>query len=955
MDYEIRNLGTEQFEHMAQSLVLKLLGADVGIFGPGPDGGREATFEGSIEWADGIPAAGSVADAKVWDGYVVAQAKFRSDELDPQNNFIWLRNTLTKELNLWDKDESRRKKLGRLPEYLLIITNVRLSSVENGGIDSISTFLDKRCSALGMKGWRLWHRDSISRLLDLCADVRAAYRGLLTTGDVLEGMKAWMVGDHSERVTAVVRSHAAKELLDDQWVRLGQAGEPESGKLALNRIAIDLPVVVSRPALEGPERKFEGTAIRHVLQAADLTFGGDNPFPLEHILLLGGPGQGKTRISQMLAQLYRLEFVRDVIATLPQNVRELAASADAHFAEQAIPRPKNRRWPFRIDLAKLADVKDEDYNRPIVQRIARELSRRGDSVSSTEVHRLLGAWPWLLILDGFDEVYAPEAREQVTSLINDFLIDAAARKADVFVVATTRPQGYGNELAGNGFRTVRLVSLGESRALEYAKTFARVRHEDDDVMYKQTIQRIGVALDDSESARLMRTPLQVTIMAILLERRASPPRDRAGLYDAYYETIYSREAAKQSHLGVLLSKHKEDIDAVHARVGFGLQNDTGHTSRYDQGMPKAAVRDIVRERLAAEGHTSSTLQRLTDQLLEATLNRLVLLVPVGMDNVGFELRSLQEFMAARELVGGADDAVLARMTKISTSGHWRNTWLLASALLFKNREYLRDALLGTVHDAGLSSTRMMVIPIEARLSMDLLVDGTGSQSPRYWRQLAEMAAGLLAYPAGRDTPVLQAAIESLGEDSLTNTIVIKAMNHAARSSFELRSHCYVLSASLVGGVGAIAARARQLVSAIELDEMQRSSLQGWSLTADFDARSQVLPTSRARHVADLVMSSVRRDNPEAPVLVEACSAFMSNVGSWNWSSFDADPDMILSPSGERDLQSAWSPLQVPDVADAIASAVMQLDAKAWQMSSLLRSLLATAVEMTPVQLDPVGD
>lgn len=44
--YDLSRLGNDRFEHMVQALSIGLLGPGVTIFGAGPDGGREATFNG---------------------------------------------------------------------------------------------------------------------------------------------------------------------------------------------------------------------------------------------------------------------------------------------------------------------------------------------------------------------------------------------------------------------------------------------------------------------------------------------------------------------------------------------------------------------------------------------------------------------------------------------------------------------------------------------------------------------------------------------------------------------------------------------------------------------------------------------------------------------------------------------------------------------------------------------
>ena len=46
VDYDLNRLGEREFEHLTQALALRVLGPGVEVFGDGPDGGREAAFEG---------------------------------------------------------------------------------------------------------------------------------------------------------------------------------------------------------------------------------------------------------------------------------------------------------------------------------------------------------------------------------------------------------------------------------------------------------------------------------------------------------------------------------------------------------------------------------------------------------------------------------------------------------------------------------------------------------------------------------------------------------------------------------------------------------------------------------------------------------------------------------------------------------------------------------------------
>ena len=73
-----------------------------------------------------------------------------------------------------------------------------------------------------------------------------------------------------------------------------------------------------------------------------------------------------------------------------------------------------------------------------------------------------------------------------------------------------------------------------------------------------------------------------------------------------------------------------------------------------RGFLATRIRSLVKARLEEEGHEGIVLDSLTDQIANAALERLVFLVGVEADQVGFEIRSFQEFMAAECLMDGSD-------------------------------------------------------------------------------------------------------------------------------------------------------------------------------------------------------------------------------------------------------------------------------------------------------------
>jgi hypothetical protein len=67
MRYNFGGLDSEQFEHLAQALLAKIIGPGITMFGAGKDGAREATYTGSAPYP---------TDSERWTGAWIFQVKY---------------------------------------------------------------------------------------------------------------------------------------------------------------------------------------------------------------------------------------------------------------------------------------------------------------------------------------------------------------------------------------------------------------------------------------------------------------------------------------------------------------------------------------------------------------------------------------------------------------------------------------------------------------------------------------------------------------------------------------------------------------------------------------------------------------------------------------------------------------------------------------------------------------
>lgn len=109
------------------------------VFGDGPDGGREATFEGKVPFPNSVNG---------WDGYGVVQAKYRQRSGDTKQDGNWAVKQLKDEIRKYIDPDSNLCK----PDYFIFATNVVLTPVsEKGSKDQVIAVLAERLRCLGLR------------------------------------------------------------------------------------------------------------------------------------------------------------------------------------------------------------------------------------------------------------------------------------------------------------------------------------------------------------------------------------------------------------------------------------------------------------------------------------------------------------------------------------------------------------------------------------------------------------------------------------------------------------------------------------------------------------------------------------------------------------------------------------------------------------------------------------
>ena len=656
-NYDLDRLGDQEFEHLVQALLKKIIGAGTTTFGDGPDGGREATYTGSAQYP---------SQTENWSGNWIFQAKFHNTRLigpDKARKQVLsdLRSELDKIVN----------KYGRSCDNYILATNVPLTSVpELGAHDKIAQtivpdFLDR------IPNIQVWGYDDIARFLDGSPEIRQTYLHLITPGDLIAELMDRSKAKKSSLAEAVllyVRTSFERE----QYAQLDQAGEIGERPMPLRRVFIDLNVKPRSEkdliAVSGLRPEIADRAAQLMSRETASAVGSIISSDLPKIVLIGGPGQGKSTLGQFVAQIQR--------ANILHRTYELNGGKQKFV-------PSIVRLPLRIILKDYAQWIVDSTGSHAVEEFLTALvaERAGRQITTEQFQEIIKSNPTLLILDGLDEVIDRHLRTRMLELLSEFIGRCEdVLNADLQIVATSRPTGYSDQFDPTRFLHLSLLPMNSERVLEYTERWIIAKELES---AKASLLRASIkeCLSDSHFSSLMNTPLQVTIFVLIILSGGTPPRQREELFDEYLEVIYKRERAKSK---TIIQTEKRLLFGLHQYLAYVLHKNAAQSSDTRSKMKEEEFAKEVFRYLRHEDPYSpaSELQQKADQMITEARRRLVLLVEFDDGSFGFDLRSIQEFFAAGWLTDRAagDKQRFERFRAIAFPSHWRNV-----ALFFAGR------------------------------------------------------------------------------------------------------------------------------------------------------------------------------------------------------------------------------------------------------------------------------
>lgn len=735
MNYTLNNLGSRNFEHLIQALSKKIIGEGLSVFGTGPDGQREATFNGKAPYP---------SSTEPWDGYWIIQAKFKEPNTK-KPDYLWLKDCFESEMKAFKKKKDEGKKV---PDNYLFFTNIVLTPVAEKGIkdkiNSVSENYNNLIPHIHILG-----ADDIVRFLEGHRDVATSYASYILSGDILSRLYENITQHEKERQNAFFR-YLAQTFDDDYCSRMEQAGNLTEEKISIDKVYIDLNFKFEETENTG---KFISHAINignHIYRYSILEHQKMNPNNtvnnINKYVLKGSAGQGKSTVCQFLAQIYRATFIKNFSEVFNHKTEKFIN----RICEDGISLPICHRVPIRIELrlysSWMLNRQKENKSFDLVTYISSIIAEKSSQKFDNETLRLyFKKYSWAFFFDGLDEVPESSNRKELMIEINRFMeIELRQADTDSLFFATTRPEGYVGEFSKSNFTHIDLIPLDRTSCFEYLNKLMNAI-EDDSTKRKDYLKILNEGLDNEQIAFMMKTPLQATIIAILVRAGGEPPRDKYSLFKEYFDIILKRE--KQKGMGSILNINQDLVEGVYYLLGYELQKRSSTIEVSDALISLGRMKELIREKLNQDGidENAPNFNNLLDETYSIIVHRINFASEIKEGYIGFSIRSMQEFLAAVHIVKTFDDKNLRIVLKdLARSSYWKNTFIFLVECITKIKTYyldhLIDTVLGELNGSDLNSEEMCgmkSIYLGSQVAFTLLSNNIFKNKPKYENKLCK--------------------------------------------------------------------------------------------------------------------------------------------------------------------------------------------------------------------------
>ncbi len=368
-----------------------------------------------------------------------------------------------------------------------------------------------------------------------------------------------------------------------------------------------------------------------------------------HVVLLGGPGSGKSTVTRHLAWSHAL-------ANLPTSTTSLSNT----------PLLSGKPLPLRIELRRLTEDRKHhpDYN---FLSYATEvlLGREGVEIDPRMFKELLERKTMLLLFDGLDEVATLDERQRLVEEIEHFALYYPGNR----ILVTSRPIGYRlAPFSNKWFSEAQVQDFNDEQIRQFLDRWyshvlrlSPIPRED-----QQELETLFTALkENARLHKLAENPLLLTVITALHRYERLPDR-RVLVYDRcadlLLETWAKLKGTNVRWQGMKMVK--EDQYACVAHLGFVLHMRSQKQESGGAETPEDIASDVPTRFMLREIENFLNSRKLIAEVAEqrAEAKRFLelmqieagLIVERGSDEngeslYGFVHRTFQEYFAAADV------------------------------------------------------------------------------------------------------------------------------------------------------------------------------------------------------------------------------------------------------------------------------------------------------------------
>jgi len=721
MDYLFENLGDERFQEFCHSLINKEF-PDSQAFPVGqPDGGRD-----SIAY---LPNKNN-------NEFIVFQVKFVRNPYQIQDSHKWLVDTISGEL------EKINKLIPKGAKRYYLLTNVRgTAHLDSGSIDKVSDLLKEKISIPSICWWRS----------DLCGKVDSdpvfkwSFPTILNGQELMNSALFSNLNENKERRESVIRAYIADQYKVDNEVKFRQIDLQNK----LFSLFTDVPIRVKKYNVKDKSlrRKLIGLEFlvnKHPIQDLfeERATVGAAAFLLknkiEKALLEGGPGQGKSTISQYICQVHRVRLLNKVsdLNLLQENTKNVPV-----------------RLPFKIDMRHVASWVEQ--KNPYQESLSDEYFAKNwansleaflighiyyhskiPEFTLSDFIAICKVSPVLFVFDGFDEIATLSIREQVIDFINKGIHRLSENCRSLQVVITSRPAAFSDSIgfSVDQYPHFELADVTPAITKEYVEKWIAASRLD--AREASEIRRlVAEKLELPHLRDLAKSPMQLAIFISLLRTRGeSLPNKRTALYDSYIELFFNRESEKNT----VIRDYRDLIIDIHQYLAWILHSEA-ELYKNSGIIHIDELKARLNVYLMKEGHQTD----ITDKLFKVVEERVCALVSRVQGTYEFEVQPLREYFCAKYLYQTAPYSPAGaekkgskpdRFDAISRNFYWQNVTRFFSGCFDKGELPMLIQKLKELQDDDL----LRYTNYPRILTSQLLSDYVFKQYPIYLRDVVKI-------------------------------------------------------------------------------------------------------------------------------------------------------------------------------------------------------------------------